>query len=60
VSPVAEAVQDTAVPTVPVAGQLIVAARACPELIETVADAVALFALVSLAVTEIVKVPFVE
>ncbi len=51
--------QDTAVPTVPLAGQLIVTARA-NGLIVTVADAVAVAALASVAVTEIVLLPFVE
>lgn len=58
VPPVAEAVQATAVPTVPVAGQLIVAANESGET-ETVVDAEAVFALVSVAVTEIVYVPLV-
>jgi len=48
--PVADAVHDTAVPTVPVAGQLIVTASV-NGLIVMVADAVAVFALASVAVT---------
>ncbi len=59
VPPVAEAVQDIAVPTTPLAGQLIVAVRA-RGLIVTVADAVAVAAFASVAVTEIVLLPFVE
>jgi hypothetical protein len=58
VPPVALAVQLTAVPTTPDAGQLIVATRAS-GLIVTVADAVAVAAFASVAVTEIVLLPFV-
>jgi len=59
VPPVALAVQLTAVPTVPLVGQLIVAVNAS-GLIVTVAEAVAVAALASVAVTEIVLLPFVE
>ena len=52
-------VQLTAVPTVPLAGQLMVATSAS-GLIVTVAEAVAVAALASVAVTEIVLLPFVE
>ncbi len=55
--PVADAVQATAVPTVPVAGQLIDAANARGAIV-TVADADAVFAFASVTVTEIVSVPF--
>jgi hypothetical protein len=51
VSPVAAAVQATAVPTVPVAGQLIVALNGVPELMDMVVDAVAVFAFGSVTVT---------
>ena len=51
--------QDTATPTVPVVGQLIVTVKA-RGLIVTVAEAVAVAALASVAVTEIVLLPFVE
>ncbi len=53
------AVQDTATPTVPLAGQLIVAVRA-KGLIVTVAEALAVAAFASVAVTDIVLLPFVE
>jgi len=56
VPPVAEAVQATAVPTVPVAGHVAEAVSASGEM-TTVAVADAVFALESVAVTEIVKVP---
>ena len=59
VPPVALAVQDTATPTVPLAGQLIVAVRA-KGLIVTVAEALAVAAFASVAVTDIVLLPFVE
>jgi len=59
VPPVAEAVHATGVPTVPVAGQLMDATSAS-GLIVTVADADAVLALESVAVTEIVTVPFTE
>jgi len=59
VPPVAEAVQDTAVPTVPVAGQLTVAESAS-GLIVIVAVAFATTALVSVALTDTVYVPFTE
>ena len=57
--PEAVAVQETAVPTTPEAGQLIVATRAS-GLIVTVADAVAVAAFASVAVTDIVLLPLVE
>ena len=56
--PVAEAVQVTAVPAVPVVGQLIVTANPAPPII-IVTDAVTVFAFVSVAVTFILKVPAV-
>ncbi len=56
VPPEPVAVHDTAVPTVPVAGQLIVTARAS-GLIVTVADAVAVLAFVSVTVTLMVLDP---
>ena len=56
VPPVAVAVKVTAVPTVPVVGPLIVTARAS-GLIVMLADAVAVFALVSVTVTDTVYVP---
>lgn len=46
----------TGVPTVPVVGQLMLATRARGDTV-TVAVAEAVFALLSVAVTEIVKVP---
>jgi len=52
-------VHETAVLTVPLAGQVIVATRA-NGLIVTVADPVPVAALASVAVTEIVLLPFVE
>jgi len=52
-------VQETALPTVPVAGHVIVGVTAS-GLIVTVADADAVFAFASVAVTEIVTVPFAE
>jgi len=60
VPPVAEAVHETAVPTVPDVGQLIVTANGDAGPIVTVAEAVAVAALASVAVTEIVLLPFVE
>lgn len=59
VPPVAEAVQATAVPTVPAAGQLIVAARA-RGLIETVAELDAVWVAESVTVTLIVNDPLTE
>jgi len=59
VPPVALAVQDTATPTVPLAGQLIVTATG-NGLIVTVADALAVAAFASVTVTEIVLLPLVE
>ena len=59
VPPVAVTVHVTAVLTVPEAGQVMVATRA-NGLIETVADAVAVAAFASVAVTLIVLLPFVE
>ena len=59
VPPVADAEQETAVPTVPVAGQLIDAARASGEIVTT-ADADAVCEAESVTVTDIVSVPFVE
>jgi hypothetical protein len=56
VPPLEVAVQVTGLPTVPVAGQLIVTDRA-PGLIAMVADIVAVFALESVIVTETVNVP---
>ena len=53
------AVKVTEVPTVPVAGPDIVTARAS-GLIVIDADAVAVFALVSVAVTDTVYVPLTE
>jgi len=47
------------VPTVPVAGQLIVAASVS-GLTVTVAEVGAVFVLVSVTITDIVSVPFVE
>ena len=58
VPPVAEAVHETAVPTVPVVGQLMVTVRTS-GLIVTVAEAVAVAALASVTVTEMVLEPFV-
>ncbi len=59
VPPVALAVQVIATLTVPLAGQDMVATRAS-GLIVTVADAVAVAAFASVAVTDIVLLPFVE
>jgi len=59
VPPVAVALHDTAVPTVPVVGQLMVADTASGAMVMVV-EAVAVFALASVAVTEIVKVPLLE
>ena len=56
VPPVEEAVHDTAVPTVPVDGQVIVTTSAGAEM-TTDADFVLVTEFVSVAVTEIVKVP---
>ena len=58
VPPVADAVHDTAVPAVPVAGQLTVAASASGEIV-TVAEAVAVCDALSVKTTLIVLVPFV-
>ena len=58
VPPVADAVHDTAVLTVPLAGQLIVTVSA-NGLIVTVADTVEVAAFASVAVTEIVFEPLV-
>jgi len=60
VPPVAEAVHETAVPTVPDVGQLIVTANGDAGPIVTVAEAVAVAALASVAVTDIVLLPLVE
>ena len=57
-SPAADAEQFTAVPTVPVAGQVIVAESSVPELMLMVADADAVLALESVAVTLTVYDPF--
>ena len=57
VPPVPVAVNVTAVPVVPVVGPLIETASASGEIV-IVADADAVFAFVSVTVTEIVKVPF--
>jgi len=51
-------VHETAVPTVPVVGQLMVTVRTS-GLIVTVAEAVAVAALASVTVTEMVLEPFV-
>ncbi len=51
--------QLTAVPTVPLVGQVMVATNAS-GLIVTVADALAVAALASVTVTDIVLLPFVE
>jgi hypothetical protein len=59
VPPVAEALHETAVPTVPVLGQVIVTVRA-PAAIVTVAVAVAVFEFASVTVTLIVLEPEVE
>ena len=53
-SPVADALQLTAVPTVPVAGHVMLATRAEPELMAMVAEADAVAALESVAVTDTV------
>lgn len=45
------ALQETAMPTVPVAGQLIETARDCPEVIVIVAEFDAVFEFVSVTVT---------
>ena len=58
VPPVADAVHETAVLTVPLVGQLR-ATTNCSGLIETVAELVAVAAFASVAVTEIVLLPFV-
>ncbi len=60
VPPVAVAVQDTAVLTVPVVGQLMVTARGEAGPMVTVADLEFVAALASVAVTLIVLLPFVE
>jgi hypothetical protein len=60
VPPLADAVHETAVPTTPDAGQLIVTARGDAGFIVTVADFESVAALASVAVTEIVLLPFVE
>jgi len=57
VSPDAEAEHDTAVPTVPVAGQVIVTVSGVLELIAIVAEADAVLALESVAETDTVYVP---
>jgi hypothetical protein len=54
VSPDAAALQLTAVPTVPVAGQVIVTVSGVLELMLMVADAVAVLALASVPVTDTV------
>jgi hypothetical protein len=59
VPPEAVAVHATALFTVPVVGQLIVTARGEAGPMETVADALAVAAFASVAVTEIVLLPFV-
>ena len=59
VPPEAATVQDTALLTVPLAGQVTVTVTGS-GLIVTVADAVAVAAFASVAVTEIVLLPFVE
>ena len=59
VPPVALTLQDTAMLTVPLAGQVIVATRA-NGLIVTVADCEAVAAFASVAVTLMVLLPFVE
>src|SRR4029077_14488513 len=59
VPPVAEAVKVTAVPTVPVVGTVIRAARATDGVILIVAVAVAVFAFASVIVTDAVFAPFV-
>jgi hypothetical protein len=51
VSPDAVAEHETAVPTVPVAGQLIATLSGVAELMLMVVDAVAVFALASVTVT---------
>jgi hypothetical protein len=56
---VAEAVQETAVPTVPVGGQLTVTASAWIEVTVIVAVADAVFEFVSVTTTDTVKVPAV-
>ena len=60
VPPERVAVHETAVPTVPDAGQLIVTANGDAGPIVTVAEAVAVAALASVAVTDIVLLPLVE
>jgi hypothetical protein len=60
VPPEAVAVHATAALTEADAGQLTVTARGAAGLIVTVADALAVAALASVAVTEIVLLPFVE
>ena len=59
VPPVAEALQVTATPTLPLVGQLIVDARTSGETV-MVADAVAVLLFESVAVTVIVLLPLVE
>lgn len=56
VPPVADAVQDTAVPTVPVDGQLIETARTCADVMLIVAELEAVFVFASVTVTLIVLV----
>jgi hypothetical protein len=53
-------VHETAVPTVPVVGQLIVTARGDAGPIVTVADWVLVAEFASVAVTEMVLLPLVE
>ena len=60
VPPEPVAVHETAVPTVPDVGQLIVTANGDAGPIVTVAEAVAVAALASVAVTDIVLLPLVE
>lgn len=57
-SPDAVAEQETAVPTVPVVGQVIVTLSGVAELMLMVVDAVAVFALASVTVTLTVYDPF--
>jgi len=60
VPPEPVAVHETAVPAVPDVGQLIVTANGDAGPIVTVAEAVAVAALASVAVTDIVLLPLVE
>jgi len=60
VPPEPVAVHETAVPTVPDVGQLIVTANGDAGPIVTVAEAVVVAALASVAVTDIVLLPLVE